>query len=175
MPAACDTTTACEIWRICSFVPLEQCGFDKAFRAVCVNISVCFVQGNVKDFQLWVISKKDNIPYPLIGQWGKGANLSLPIEGCIQQQLLGPQGVLLSGPVSLRSRVSLQYPDESCDTDPVSGRWGKGHGCIAGGQTGRPADGTATGVQAVPIHPEASSHRHTELTYRSVHLQVFGS
>lgn len=176
VPVACDTTTVCEIWRIYSFVPLEQCGLgrgimlDKAFRALCVNISVCFIQGNVNDFQLWVISKKDNVPYPLIGQWGERGGF---VQECIQQQLLGPQGVLLSVPVSLRSRVSLQYPDESCDTDLVSGRWTKGHGCIACGQTGRPADGAATGVQAVPIHTEASSHRHTELTCRSVHLQVF--
>lgn len=35
---------------------------------VCVMIFVCFIQGNVKDFQLWVISKKDNVPYPLMGQ-----------------------------------------------------------------------------------------------------------
>lgn len=41
---------------------------DKAFGALCANTSVCFIQGNVNDFQLWVISKKDNVPYPLIGQ-----------------------------------------------------------------------------------------------------------
>lgn len=31
--------------------------------------SVCLSQGNVKDYQLWVISKRENGPYPLIGQW----------------------------------------------------------------------------------------------------------
>lgn len=31
-------------------------------------LCLCFAQGNVKDFQLWVISKRDNAPYPLIGQ-----------------------------------------------------------------------------------------------------------
>lgn len=176
LPAACDTTTGCEIWRIRSFVPVEQWDlgrgivFSKACRAVCVTIFVCFVQGNVKDFQLWVISKKDNVPYPLIGQFEENAALwSVPIEECIQHQTVRtPQGVLLSVPLSLRSRVSLQYPDESCDTDAVSGRRRQGRRCVACGQTGRPADGTATGVQAVPIHPEASSHRHAARTYRSV-------
>lgn len=27
-----------------------------------------YLQGNVKDYQLWVSSKRDNAPYPLIGK-----------------------------------------------------------------------------------------------------------
>lgn len=58
---------------------------------MCVTIFVCFVQGNVKDFQLWVISKKDNVPYPLIGQCEENAALrSIPIEECTQQQPFAP-------------------------------------------------------------------------------------
>lgn len=34
---------------------------------VCVD-RLCFTQGNVKDFQLWVVSRRDNVPYPLIGE-----------------------------------------------------------------------------------------------------------
>lgn len=67
-----------------SLFPVEHCGlgqgimFCEACRAVCVCVGewlylLCFIQGNVKDFQLWVISKKDNVPYPLIGQWVESA------------------------------------------------------------------------------------------------------
>ena len=30
-------------------------------------VCFCSAQGNVKEYQLWVISKRDNTPYPLIG------------------------------------------------------------------------------------------------------------
>lgn len=79
---------ACENWeRIPLFVTkmypflLPAVGSVMVFEAscslrlwrVCVLFlwlsSSLFTQGNVKDFQLWVISKRDNAPYPLIGQW----------------------------------------------------------------------------------------------------------
>lgn len=87
LPAACDTPTAWEIWRIHSFVPVpcRTLWFRPRHHVlwglqsrVCVCVGewlylLCFIQGNVKDFQLWVISKKDNVPYPLIGQWVESA------------------------------------------------------------------------------------------------------
>ena len=37
-----------------------------------------FLQGNVKDYQLWVSSKRDNAPYPLIGKITGSALHTLP-------------------------------------------------------------------------------------------------
>lgn len=41
-------------------------------------VSLLFLQGNVKDYQLWVSSKRDNAPYPLIGKITLGALHTLP-------------------------------------------------------------------------------------------------
>lgn len=66
-----------------SLLSAQQCGwygfqdilFSEAMQSYvsCFSdhLCLCFTQGNVKDFQLWVISKRDNVPYPLIGQWVK--------------------------------------------------------------------------------------------------------
>lgn len=43
-------------------------------------------QGNVKDYQLWVISKRENAPYPLIGQWVSSSlafDLSSVVDSCV--------------------------------------------------------------------------------------------
>lgn len=45
-------------------LPLRPC---RVARPVFID-RLCFTQGNVKDFQLWVISRRDNVPYPLIGE-----------------------------------------------------------------------------------------------------------
>lgn len=84
------------------------------------------------------------------------------------------QGVILPLLFHLRSRVSLQYSDESCETHSVSGRrrrW-QGRCGIACGQTGGHAGGAAAGVQAVPIHPEASTHWNTACICGWDHRQV---
>lgn len=36
---------------------------------ISVNVFIFGIQGSVKDFQLWVSSRKDNAPYPLIGEF----------------------------------------------------------------------------------------------------------
>lgn len=43
---------------------------------------LCFTQGNVKDFQLWVVSRRDNVPYPLIGERQTLVSFS-PSEECV--------------------------------------------------------------------------------------------
>lgn len=58
----------------------------------------------------------------------------------------------------LRSWVPLQYPDEPCETQSGRRRRWKGCSCITCGQTGGHAGGADAGVQAVPVHPEASAH-----------------
>ncbi|XP_029696364.1 rho GTPase-activating protein 20-like isoform X1 [Takifugu rubripes] len=46
---------------------LPVSNWDSTNEVVRLALQQFGVIGNVKDFQLWVISKKDNVPYPLIG------------------------------------------------------------------------------------------------------------
>uniref|UniRef100_H3C3Q9 Ras-associating domain-containing protein n=1 Tax=Tetraodon nigroviridis TaxID=99883 RepID=H3C3Q9_TETNG len=46
---------------------LPVSNWDSTNEVVRLALQQFGIIGNVKDFQLWVISKKDNVPYPLIG------------------------------------------------------------------------------------------------------------
>lgn len=82
------------------------------------------------------------------------------------------QGVTLPPLLCLRSRVSLQHPDESCETHYISGR--KGRCCTTCRPTEGHAGGAAAGVQAVPVHPEASTHWNTERICRWDYFSLKG-
>lgn len=173
----------------------EHCGWFGIWDIFYILVKPDFVwfQGNLKDFQLWVISKRDNVPYPLIGQWDK-SSLSLWVEcniilneACdsvmrcfykntpvtliptvkrVQTDTPGvdrASGGLTLPPLCIRSWVPLQYPYEPREAHGVSAQRRQSAPCR---QRGGKARGEAAGAQAVPIHSETSTHRNGDYVWR---------
>lgn len=73
MPVACDINTQHvkteEYSALSKLSKIYLFLFSGVMQScACVCVCVFSTQGHVKGFQLWVISKRDNVPYPLIGQ-----------------------------------------------------------------------------------------------------------
>ncbi|KAF3857108.1 hypothetical protein F7725_008967 [Dissostichus mawsoni] len=85
---------------------------DSANEVIRLALQQFGIIGNVKDFQLWVISKRDNAPYPLIGH-------EFPFS------------------------IQMSHVRQT--------------GSRGGEQRGRQTGGADAGVQAVPVHYEASN------------------
>lgn len=64
------------VFVICSVaITIITCGYEMRLKP---GSLLLFLQGNVKDYQLWVSSKRDNAPYPLIGKITVGEPHTLP-------------------------------------------------------------------------------------------------